>query len=134
MCSSYCGRRLGPRLFLAKDVRKYRLEGGYLECKRCLAKSGKEVDRKEICPQCKQYISKVLLNTKGVCESCAVVQTCARCGVSLPKTIARTNVKYCSSCSYPPCQCGKARPKNGKYHISKKWDWKCQMCESKARS
>ena len=35
----------------------------------------------------------------------------------------------CARCRYPPCRCGKERPKQAKYSVERKEVWTCESCQ-----
>ena len=65
---------------------------------------------------------------KWKCLECA--NTCSACHAPLARTARRGT--WCAECAYPPCEgCGRARPKQRRYHAKHTPAWKCPACSGK---
>ena len=62
------------------------------------------------------------------CRSCDFT-ACDRCG-KIPTKIKLPGYR-CELCTWPPCACGRERPRIAKYSTKvMKADWKCKVCRS----
>ena len=126
-----CNSTKSEREFPA-NVTQHHVTQGTRFCGLCEWKQGRDVALL-LCSHCNRCLPREAFNQaeskkkkSRKCRECANGKCCPRCDAPLSPYIREGTL--CFRCTHPPCACGRPRPNNGKYHVTRCPTWTCSVC------